>query len=200
MNFGIFKAAAMELKTDQSQKHFDATLKKVAKEPSAGCEVYSDLKNICVWNKANGGMGALYRSKHEMILVFQNGSGPFTNNVKLGASGRYRTNIWDYPGMSSMRKGRLDDLALHPTVKPIVLVADTLRDVSKRNELALDPFSGSGTAMLSCGPAERTKAVRAVSALGLILDVGDVRRSVGGHKRTSAPSPCRRGRWATGSC
>ena len=112
---------------------------------SAGHEIYSDLKNICVWNKDNAGMGSLYRSKHELVLVYQNGAGKFTNNVNLGATGRYRTNVWDYPGMTSMGKGRQDALAMHPTVKPVALVADAIRDCSKRNDLVLDPFSGSGT-------------------------------------------------------
>ena len=125
---------------------------------SAGHEIYSDLKNICVWNKDNAGMGTLYRSKHEMVLVFQNGSGKFTNNVNLGAAGRYRTNVWDYPGMTSMGKNRMDALAMHPTVKPVALVADAIRDCSKRNELVLDPFSGSGTTIIA---AHRTGRIAA---------------------------------------
>ena len=125
---------------------------------SAGLEIYSALKNVCVWNKDNAGMGSLYRSKHELILVYQNGAGRFTNNVRLGATGRYRSNVWDYPGMSSMRKGRMDDLAMHPTVKPVALVADAIRDCSKRNELVLDPFSGSGTTIMA---AHRTGRIAA---------------------------------------
>lgn len=125
---------------------------------SAGREVYSDLKNICVWNKSNAGMGSLYRSKHELVLVFQNGKGKFTNNVNLGASGRYRANVWDYPGMTSMHNGRAEALAMHPTVKPMALVADAIRDCSKRNDLVLDPFSGSGTTILA---AHRTGRVAA---------------------------------------
>ncbi len=125
---------------------------------SAGREIYSDLKNICVWNKDNAGMGSLYRSKHELVLVFQNGAGKFINNIKLGATGRYRTNVWDYPGMTSMSKGRMDDLALHPTVKPIALVADAIRDCSKGGGIILDPFSGSGTTILA---AQRTDRVGA---------------------------------------
>ena len=125
---------------------------------SAGREIYSELKNICVWNKNNAGMGSLYRSKHEFIFVYQNGAGRYTNNVNLGAFGRYRSNVWDYPGMTSMRKGRIDELAMHPTVKPVALVADAIRDCSKRNELVLDPFCGSGTTVIA---AHRTGRIAA---------------------------------------
>jgi DNA modification methylase len=120
---------------------------------NAGGQIYSSLKNICVWNKENAGMGSLYRSQHEMVLVYQNGAGRFVNNIKLGATGRYRTNVWNYPGMTSMRQSRMDDLAMHPTVKPIALVADAMRDCSKKGALVLDPFSGSGTTIMA---AQRT--------------------------------------------
>lgn len=125
---------------------------------SAGREIYPPPKNVCVWNKDNAGMGSLYRSKHELVIVFQNGAGKFTNNVNLGATGRYRTNVWDYPGMASMGKNRMDALAMHPTVKPVALVADAIRDCSRRNELVLDPFSGSGTTIIA---AHRTGRVAA---------------------------------------
>lgn len=125
---------------------------------SAGREVYSDLKNMCVWNKENAGMGSLYRSQHELVLVFQNGTGKFTNNVNLGANGRYRSNVWTYAGMTSIHKGRAEGLAMHPTVKPTALVADAIRDCSKRNELVLDPFSGSGTTIMA---AHRTGRIAA---------------------------------------
>jgi DNA modification methylase len=114
------------------------------------------LKNMCVWNKDNAGMGSLYRSKHELVLVFQNGSGRSQNNVSLGATGRYRTNVWDYPGLNSLHRGRAESLALHPTVKPLALVADAIRDCSKRGDLVLDPFVGSGTTILA---AHRTGRV-----------------------------------------
>jgi DNA modification methylase len=123
---------------------------------TAGREVYGELKNICVWNKDNGGMGSLYRSKHELVFVFKNGNGPHVNNVELGRFGRYRTNIWDYPGMNSKHKGRDEALALHPTVKPVALVADAILDCSNRGDLVLDAFLGSGTSLLA---AERTGRV-----------------------------------------
>jgi len=112
-----------------------------------------ELKNICVWVKTNGGMGSFYRSQHELVAIFKNGSGPHVNNIELGKHGRYRTNVWQYAGANTFRKGRLDDLATHPTVKPVALVADAIKDCSRRNDIILDPFGGSGTTLLA---AERT--------------------------------------------
>lgn len=110
--------------------------------------------NLCVWNKSNGGMGSLYRSKHELVFIAKKGKAPHTNNVELGKHGRYRTNVWDYAGVNSFGKNRMDDLASHPTVKPVALVADAIRDVTHPGEIVLDAFMGSGTTILA---AERTK-------------------------------------------
>lgn len=120
---------------------------------TVGRDVYSELKNLCVWNKTNGGMGALYRSKHELVAVFKVGTAPHINNVDLGAHGRYRTNVWDYAGASSFSAGRDETLAMHPTVKPVGMVADAILDCSGRGDLVLDPFAGAGTTILA---AERT--------------------------------------------
>jgi DNA modification methylase len=120
---------------------------------SAGREIYTELKNLCVWNKTNGGQGSLYRSKHELILVFKNGTRPHINNVELGRFGRSRTNVWDYPGVNTMRAGRLEELAMHPTVKPLLMISDAILDCSKRGDIVLDCFGGSGTTLLA---AERT--------------------------------------------
>ena len=120
---------------------------------TAGRKAYTELKNLCVWNKTNGGMGSLYRSKHELVLVFKNGAAPHINNVELGRHGRYRTNVWDYAGVNSLRDGRLDDLEMHPTVKPVALVADAILDCSKRGGIVLDCFAGSGTTLIA---AERS--------------------------------------------
>jgi DNA modification methylase len=120
---------------------------------SAGRDTYAELKNLCVWNKDNGGMGSLYRSKHELIFVFKNGDAPHINNVKLGVHGRNRANVWNYPGANSLREGRLEELAMHPTVKPVALVADAILDCSKRGAIVLDCFGGSGTTLIA---AERT--------------------------------------------
>src|SRR5438270_6786974 len=115
--------------------------------------IYAEVKNICIWNKTNAGMGSLYRSQHEFVVVFKNGSAPHQNNVELGKHGRYRTNIWEYPGANSFGPTRDADLAAHPTVKPVTMVADAIRDCSKRGAVILDPFAGSGTILLA---AERT--------------------------------------------
>ena len=120
---------------------------------SASRGVYSELKNMCVWNKTNGGMGSLYRSKHELVLVFKNGTGAHVNNVELGRHGRYRTNVWDYAGINALAAERMDQLAMHPTVKPVALVADAIKDCSKRGGIVLDCFAGSGTTLIA---AERT--------------------------------------------
>ncbi len=116
---------------------------------TAARTVYSEVKNLCVWNKDNGGMGSFYRSKHELIFVFKNGTAPHLNNIQLGAHGRNRTNVWDYPGVNTLRAGRLEDLALHPTVKPVALIADAIRDCSKRGGVVLDAFVGSGTTLIA---------------------------------------------------
>lgn len=112
------------------------------------------LLNLCAWNKTNGGMGSLYRSKHELVFIAKHGKKPHTNNVALGKHGRYRTNVWDYAGVNSFGKGRMGDLHDHPTVKPVALVADTIRDVTHPGEIVLDAFMGSGTTILA---AERTR-------------------------------------------
>ena len=125
---------------------------------NAGRSVFSELKNLCVWNKTNGGMGTFYRSKHELVFVFKVGAAPHVNTFGLGDTGRYRTNVWDYAGISSMGAGRDDALAMHPTVKPTALVADAIKDCSKRGGIVLDPFAGSGTTLIAaetCGRAAR---------------------------------------------
>jgi len=112
-----------------------------------------ELINLCVWNKTNGGMGCLYRSKHELVCVFRKPGAPHINNVELGKHGRNRTNVWDYAGVNSFGKGRAADLVDHPTVKPTVLVADAIMDVTHRGDVVLDSFGGSGSTLLA---AEKT--------------------------------------------
>jgi DNA modification methylase len=121
---------------------------------TAGEAVFSELKNLCVWNKTNGGMGSFYRSKHELIFVFKVGTAQHTNSFGLGETGRYRTNVWDYAGISSLGASRMTELAMHPTVKPVALIADAIRDCSRRGETVLDVFAGSGSTVIaaeSCG-------------------------------------------------
>jgi len=120
---------------------------------AVGSKVYGELLNLCVWNKSNAGMGSLYRSKHELVFVYRVGTAPHHNMVELGRHGRNRTNVWDYASVNSMTGSRREDLTLHPTVKPTGLVADAIQDVTRRADLVLDLFLGSGTTLLA---AERT--------------------------------------------
>lgn len=121
----------------------------VAEIVAAGDEVYEELKNLCVWVKKNGGMGTFYRSRHELVFAFKNGTAQHVNNFELGQTGRYRTNVWEYAGVNSFGSSRETELAMHPTVKPVALVADALRDCSKRGQIVLDPFAGAGTTVIA---------------------------------------------------
>jgi DNA modification methylase len=112
------------------------------------CELI--YKNLCVWNKTNAGMGSFYRSQHELVFVFKSGEAAHQNNFELGQHGRHRTNVWSYAGVNSFRKGRDEELAMHPTVKPVALVADAIKDCSKRCDVVLDAFGGSGTTLMAC--------------------------------------------------
>lgn len=116
---------------------------------AAGRAVYSELKNLIVWNKSNAGMGSFYRSKYELVFAFKHGTAPHVNTFGLGQHGRYRSNVWDYPGVNSFRPERLEELRMHPTVKPVAMVADAIRDCSHRGDAVLDAFSGSGTTLLA---------------------------------------------------
>jgi DNA modification methylase len=122
----------------------------------AGDAVFTELKNLIIWNKTNGGMGAFYRSKHELIFAFKAGTAPHTNSFGLGETGRYRTNVWDYAGISSLSATRAEDLAMHPTVKPVAMIADAIKDCSRRGEIILDAFGGSGSTLIA---AEKTGRV-----------------------------------------
>jgi DNA modification methylase len=120
---------------------------------AAGHAVYDEMKNLIVWAKDNGGMGSFYRSRHELIFVFKVGTGPHVNSFELGQHGRYRTNVWNYRGVNTMRAGRMEELQLHPTVKPVQMIADAIKDVSSRGEIVLDVFGGSGSTLIA---AEKT--------------------------------------------
>jgi DNA modification methylase len=132
---------------------------------AAGVEVYGELMNLCIWAKNNAGMGSFYRSAHELIFLFKNGGASHRNNIQLGKFGRYRTNVWNYPSANTFsRSGPEGDLlALHPTPKPVALIADAIKDSTTRGALVLDPFLGLGTAVIA---AERTGRV----CYGLELD------------------------------
>jgi DNA modification methylase len=122
----------------------------------AGDQADLELKNVCVWAKSNAGMGTFYRSQHELVLVFKHGNAPHQNNFELGQRGRSRSNVWSYRGVNTFGKDRMELLGAHPTVKPVALVADALRDVSRRGEIVIDPFLGAGSTLLA---AEETGRV-----------------------------------------
>lgn len=162
-----FKMASGEMSSDEFQRFLSSNftiLKEYSKNGSltficmdwrhireiinAGSNVFDELKNLCVWNKDNGGMGSLYRSKHELVFVFKNGRRPHKNNVELGSHGRYRTNVWDYPGVNSFG-GDKDKLKMHPTVKPVEMIRDAILDVTSRGNIVLDSFLGSGSTLIA---------------------------------------------------
>jgi hypothetical protein len=118
---------------------------------AAGQAAGLELKNLCVWNKGSGAMGSLYRSQHELVFVFKDPKSPGANHVQLGKFGRNRTNVWDYPGAASLRK----ELELHPTPKNVRMIADAIRDVTSRNDVVLDAFSGSGTTIIASAKVGR---------------------------------------------
>jgi DNA modification methylase len=135
----------------------------------AALPIYGLHKQLCVWVKDNGGMGSFYRSRHELVFVFLKQGQKGINNFKLGQHGRYRTNVWEYPGVNTFSGKNYELLKLHPTVKPISMIADILRDCSHRNDIVLDAFSGSGTIILA---AERTgRRARAIEYEPKYVDV-----------------------------
>lgn len=163
----------------------------------AGAQVYTELKNLAVWKKANGGMGTFYRSQHELVFVYKVGEAAHINTFGLGETGRYRTNVWEYPGVNGFGP-KQKDLALHPTVKPVALIADAIRDVSRRGEIVLDGFGGSGTTLIA---AERTgRVARVVELDPEYCDVicrrfeattGEAARLVGSGETFAEVSACR---------
>ena len=120
---------------------------------AAGNAAYDELKNVCVWVKTTPGQGTFYRSQHELIFIYKKGKEPHLNTFELGQHGRTRTNVWSYPGANSFRAGRMDELRMHPTVKPVALIADAMKDCSRRGSIILDSFAGSGTSIVA---AEQT--------------------------------------------
>jgi DNA modification methylase len=173
INHREFVMASGEMTADEFTRFLNETFEFTGAHATAGAIIYVcmdwrhmgemlaagrtagfDLLNVCVWVKTNGGMGSLYRSRHELVFVFRNGKDTHLNNVQLGRFGRNRTNVWNYAGANSFpRKGQRNALGLHPTVKPIAMVSDAILDSTKRNDIVLDPYCGSGTTLLA---AERT--------------------------------------------
>jgi 16S rRNA G966 N2-methylase RsmD len=115
----------------------------------AGGAVYGETLNVAVWVKSNAGQGSFYRSQHELIGIFRVGDALHLNNIELGRHGRSRSNVWQYAGVNTFRAGRLEDLKSHPTVKPVTLISDAMRDCTRRGDIVVDTFSGSGTTILA---------------------------------------------------
>ncbi len=125
----------------------------------AGGANYAELKNLIVWVKDNGGMGTFYRSRHELVFAFKKGAAAHINSFELGQHGRYRTNVWVYRSANSRGAGRIEELAMHPTVKPVVMIADAIKDVSRRKGVVLDLFGGSGSTLIAAHKTGRRAKV-----------------------------------------
>jgi DNA modification methylase len=157
--FTQFLTKVFELCADNSEEgsiHYSfMDWRHIPELQSAGLSVYTELKNVCVWVKHNAGMGSFYRSQHELIFVFKNGRAAHRNNIQLGKHGRHRSNVWSYRGINDFSRGTDEGnlLALHPTVKSVAMIADAILDCSTRGDIVLDPFLGSGTAVIA---SERT--------------------------------------------
>jgi DNA modification methylase len=108
-----------------------------------------EVRNLCVWAKPSAGMGSFYRSQHELVFVLKHGTAKHINNFGLGARGRTRSNIWRYPAVRGVRQGVNNPDGGHPTVKPVALIMDAIRDCSRRHDIILDPFGGSGTTLIA---------------------------------------------------
>src|SRR3954453_2259263 len=128
-----------------------------------------DPLNLVVWSKTNAGMGSLYRSAHELLPLFKKGRAAHVNNIELGRHGRWRSNVWTYPGASSLGSDARKGLRSHPTVKPTAMLEDALLDLTHRDDVVLDPFLGSGSTLMAAEKARRT--CRGVEIDPLYVDV-----------------------------
>ena len=156
MSQGEFTAFLQKAFTNMADNSLDGSIHYICMDwrhmqevMDAGNNIYDEFKNLIVWVKDNGGMGTFYRSRHEMVFAFKKGTAPHINTFELGQHGRYRTNVWEYKGVNTMRAGRMEELALHPTVKPVQMIADAIKDVSGRGDIVLDLFGGSGSTLIA---------------------------------------------------
>jgi len=162
-------ANAHQFSQDGAIQYFFMDWRHMREILDAALPIFGQPRQVCVWVKDNGGMGAFYRSQHEMVFVFKKGNTAHINNFELGQHGRYRTNVWTYPGVNTFTGKGHELLTLHPTVKPVSLIADALRDCSHRKGIVLDPFAGSGTVLVA---AERTgRQARAIELDPRYVDV-----------------------------
>jgi DNA modification methylase len=151
--------AARDSSRDGSLHYVFIDWRSVAELITLGRELFTEFKNLICWAKPNAAMGSLYRSQHELIAVFKHGRARHVNNVQLGRLGRYRSNVWQYPGASGFSKSRVRDLEDHPTVKPVQLVADAIHDATMPGDLVLDPFGGAGTTLIAAEQVGRRAAL-----------------------------------------
>jgi DNA modification methylase len=150
------------------------------REMLAAGQVYGELKALCIWAKSNAGMGSLYRSQHELIFVFKVGKGAHVNNIALGRYGRHRSNVWDYVGQNALSGTGKSKLGLHPTVKPVAMIADAMRDCSNRGGLILDPFGGAGTTLIAAERTGRRARVIELNPVYVDVSIGRWERFSGG--------------------
>jgi len=177
--FTLFLAEALSLaaeaSADPSLHYICMDWRHMSEISAAGRRVYDKMLNLCIWAKTSAGMGGFYRSQHELVFVFKKGRGRHRNNIQLGRFGRDRTNLWTYPGGSGFglkgEEGNL--LTLHPTVKPVAMIADILLDVTAQGEIVLDPFAGSGSTIIAAQKTRRR--ARAIEFEPIYADVA-VRR------------------------
>lgn len=215
-----FAMASGEMSTREFRKFLDDSLRQLARVSvdgsihylcmdwrhiadliAVGNSVYSEFKNLAVWVKENAGMGSFYRSQHELVAIFKHGKAPHLNNFGLGETGRYRSNVWTYAGVNSFKKNRGFELDAHPTVKPVALVMDAIKDVTRRGQIVLDGFCGSGTTIIA---AERTgRLARAVEIDPAYVDVavrrwetltGETARLSDGNRTVAETARIRNGR------
>jgi DNA modification methylase len=132
---------------------------------NAGYAVYDELKTVICWGKTNAGMGSLYRVQTELIPLWKKGKAPHINNIELGRHGRYRTTLWSYAGANTFRRGRMEELASHPTVKPCAMLMEAIKDCSKPNGIILDSFGGSGTTLIAAAKTKRRGYLMELDAL-----------------------------------
>jgi hypothetical protein len=153
----------------------------------AAAAAYTELKNLCVWTKTNGGTGSFYRSQHELVFVFKNGHAPHVDTVEFCRFGRDRSNVWPYAGVNAFGKERDVELGMHPSLKPLALVADAILDCSKRGAIVLDAFAGSGPHSLPpSGPGEKGLALKSTLTTPIRLS--------GGSRASTASRPSTPGR------
>lgn len=185
---------AADASTDGALAFFFMDWRHLAELQTAGHAVFGNLLNLIVWSKPNAGMGSFYRSAHELVALFKKGSAPHINNIQLGRHGRHRTNVWRYAGQSQFNGSRKSKLSLHPTVKPLAMIADAIRDASNVADIVLDPFGGAGTTLVAAEKTNRRARLIEIDPLYVDVTIDRWERLTGGRAEllTQRPPPKRR--------